>query len=814
MSDAAAWERVKEIFATALDLDGVKREKYLNDICGDDSDLRAEVDSWLSDHAEASSFIEQPATSISLSDTPKTAVGRQFGAYSIVREIGVGGMGAVFLAERNDHEFDQQVALKIVRQSVADSHAMERFRLERQILASLNHPNIARLLDGGVSSEGEPFVAMEFVDGESLLDYAARHKLTVEERVRLFIKVCSAIAHAHRNMIVHRDIKPSNILVDQTGEPKLLDFGVAKLLDSTTNEQTATVMRAMTPAYAAPEQLRGEEVTAAWDVYSLGLVLYELLSGGKPFDLGSKTIAEIIVAAETQDAPAPSTNLSDAATRSQLAGDLDNIVLMALRKEPERRYASVEALADDLNRHLDGLPVAARPNTFAYRTSKFVRRNKIAVFAGFIVLVSLIGAVIVSSRQAAAAARERDQARLERNRAQQVNDFLSTILASAAPEEKGRDAKVIDVLNDAAARIDTQFANDLESKAQALYTIGSTYSSLGLVDPAEKNLRDALAQTTQLYGGEDRFSALTMIELGNVLNNRSKTDEARELLTKGTELERKFTPSGSRELARGLFVLGEIMVRSGDNQNAIPLLTESIGISDTLFGPESAESAYTTISLGRAHERLGDLATAEAMYRRSIDAYKKLPAKYAIQLAAAEFNLGNVLLTQSRFDEAIAAMSEANAIFEKNGESWELFAAKTYLARAYYLKGDYARMQAEADKQIGMAERLKLDDTPDLVFALVNAGLSRTRLGQPADGEPYLRKAYDKARQLLPENDLRRASVEGSLGECLLSRGNIAEADPLIRHSYDLVRQTRPETDPATQIARSRLDKLEEKLRK
>ncbi len=311
MDEKPDWQRIKDIMGAALNLDEVARPAYLDEACGGDMELRREVESLLASSSESGDFIETPVFSAStVIDQPSPMSGRHFGNYEIIREIGSGGMGAVYLAKRSDGEFEQEVALKIVRQSIAESQMIERFRRERQILASLNHPNIAKLLDGGVSDTGEPFLAMEYVEGETITDFVKRAKPTLDETLQLFIKICAAVAYAHQNLVVHRDIKPGNILVTAGGEPKLLDFGLAKIDDVTSldNNQTETAFRALTPAYASPEQLRGETVTTASDIYSLGVVLYELLTNERPFHFEGKSLDEIIKTVTGFDPPPPSSN--------------------------------------------------------------------------------------------------------------------------------------------------------------------------------------------------------------------------------------------------------------------------------------------------------------------------------------------------------------------------------------------------------------------------------------------------------------------------------------------------------------------------
>lgn len=446
--NAARFQKIKDIFAEAEEVSPDKRISFLREKCGADEDLFAEINSLLAAHDEAENLIEKNAFDYNSVTKTKsnTYNGRIFGHYKIIREIGHGGMGAVFLAERNDGEFDQQVALKIVRQTIVSAELERHFRRERQILASLNHPNIAKLFDGGVSENGEPFLAMEYIEGKTLLDFAA--DLATEEKLKLFLKVCNAVAYAHQNLVVHHDIKPSNIIVTKDGEPKLLDFGLAKmsepsaLADDLTftnssikekppatadgSDLNQTVFRALTPAYASPEQLRGKSVTTVSDVFSLGVVFYELLSGDKPFHFEGKSLEEIIQTI-THDEAIPPSAVSDSKFQNsnpKLKGDLDNIALKALQKEPERRFRSVEEFANDIERHLKGLPILARPATFAYRASKFFRRNKIAVSATAFVIFALFSGLTIALWQANVARNERDRAEKRFNDVRKLSNSL------------------------------------------------------------------------------------------------------------------------------------------------------------------------------------------------------------------------------------------------------------------------------------------------------------------------------------------------------------------------------------------------------
>jgi eukaryotic-like serine/threonine-protein kinase len=447
------WQQVTDTLSHALELSSAGRAQYLSEIAKTDPELRSEVESLLGSHEKAGAgFLNMPAVqslpdlTVEKKSDRDTMLGRRLGAYQIVEQIGEGGMGAVYRAFRADDQYRKQVALKVIRGGEDSGFVVSRFRNERQILASLDHPNIARLLDGGTTDEGSPYFVMELIEGESLIRYCNHRQLSVSERLKLFLQVCSAVQFAHQHLIIHRDIKPGNILVTADGTPKLLDFGIAKILDSEAApgqfEPTMTVVRLLTPGYASPEQIKGEVITTTTDVYSLGVVLYELLTGAHPHRVPgdtpqkiAKAVCEIeprkpsTIARKTGSQPKPendraSTKKSLVAENpaklcKELSGDIDNIILMALRKEPQRRYVSVEQFAEDIRRHLADLPVVARKDTVGYRTSKFITRHKASVAAATIVAITLVAGLAITlyeahvARVQAAIAREQ-KARAER----------------------------------------------------------------------------------------------------------------------------------------------------------------------------------------------------------------------------------------------------------------------------------------------------------------------------------------------------------------------------------------------------------------
>jgi serine/threonine protein kinase/tetratricopeptide (TPR) repeat protein len=536
---AERWQQVRSILDNAIALPQSERSPYLDQNCADDPELRDEVESLLRSHEDAGSvFLKNPAANLktALEAGTLSRIGSRIGVYQVLAEIGHGGMGEVYRAVRADGQYEKAVAIKLVRGGYDTTGLLQRFRHERQILASLDHPNIARLLDGGTTEDRIPYLVMELIEGERLDAYCDAHRLSISERLRLFCEICSAVQYAHQRLIIHRDLKPGNVLVTPDGVPKLLDFGIAKLIDPDSLAET-TLVRPMTPEYASPEQIRGEPVTTASDVYSLGVVLYQLLTGRSPYpgetrsshQLGkaicetdparpSTAVLKPMPASQEEQAPAGTPDHlagvregSPAKLQRRLAGDLDNIILKAMRKEPHQRYTSVEQLAEDIRRHLQGLPVTAVKGSFAYRAEKFIRRNRMAIAAGSLLAITLMGGIAATIRQARIARRQAEIASAERARAEkrfsdvrelanslifEIHDSIQS-LPGATPSRKlllDRAVQYLDKLSSDSAG-DVNLQRELAWAYQRLATVqgDTTQSNLGQVRAADVSNRKATA---------------------------------------------------------------------------------------------------------------------------------------------------------------------------------------------------------------------------------------------------------------------------------------------------------------------------------
>ncbi|MFG0320260.1 MAG: serine/threonine-protein kinase, partial [Planctomycetota bacterium JB042] len=529
------WDRLEAIFHDALERRAEERDAFVEAASGGDRGLAEEVRRMLAADADAEGLVAPSPGALArkIATSAVLEVGERLGAWRVVRPIASGGMGSVFLAERDDRRFEQRVAIKVIRRELVAEGTTERFRRERRLLARLRHPNVARLLDGGETDDGRPYLVMEHVDGEPIDAYCDGRRLAIERRIELFRDVCAAVDEAHRNLVVHRDLKPSNILVTADGTPKLLDFGIAKLLeepDDLEPDLTRTGNRPMTPGYASPEQVRAEPTTTATDVYSLGVVLYELLTGQRPYGPTvtggyelERAICETTPTRPSDAVAAPSVGSPERppdaagrlrssrpeALRRRLAGDLDNIVLRAMQKDPTRRYPSAGALGDDLRRHLLDLPVAARPDSVAYRARKFVKRNRLAAAMIGVAATAVIGGTAGAVRWAVVAERERERAaeaaegeRLQSDRFRAVNAFLGDLLSAASPAGLGTDVPVGAVLDRAAARIDDEL-DDPSVEMDVRLTIGRTYSAIGRHADAALHFEAALALARRHLPADD-----------------------------------------------------------------------------------------------------------------------------------------------------------------------------------------------------------------------------------------------------------------------------------------------------------------------
>jgi serine/threonine-protein kinase len=816
------WEKVKEVFTAALELPVAQRATFVAESCGADDVLRGEVDSLLAAHEEPKNVLEQNTYDLAsqLQIDGNKYLGRRFGAYRILREIGRGGMGSVFLAARADGEFEQQVALKIIRQSFADEELERHFRRERQILASLNHPHIAKLIDGGVSETGELFLAMEFIEGDPLIAFAERYQLTIEDRLRLFLKICHAVSFAHQNLVIHRDLKPSNILVTEDGMPKLLDFGLAKLSEQSAvspiasmkgAEQTQTDFRAFTPAYASPEQILGKSVTTTSDVFSLGVILYELLTGEKPFQFEGKSLEEIIKTVSSGEASLPSrvvrSRQSESPNRQrQLRGDLDNITLKALQKDPPRRYQSVAEFANDIERHLQQLPITARPNTLSYRASRFYRRNKIAVSATAFVMLALIVGLGIALRQY-------NNARRENAKADAVNAFLQKMLRAPNPQfgdaRKGYQTTVNEILADAEKRLDgSDLSHQPEVRAELRRVIGAGYIDVGNYAAAERNLRQALAEQTRIYGDGSPKLLKSEFCLALVFLAKADYENTDKTYTQRFPLLRQEFQHGNIDADFFVASLNNYALlrrAHGDPLMAEVVLREALALSSqySLKAQEDVAGAFLTLILLDQ----GKITEAADRQQATVTRYRSLPNIETPQFCAALTLLGSILMEKGDLAGADANLRESERIYRKlyDPSHIVIYDNLRLQAQVSYLAGRYAEGLATINQVL---ENYRQNSNPKYISfatALTVQGLILSKLGRSDEAEKVLREAVKLREENLPEKHFMTALSKGALGEFLTTQKRFAEAEPLLLASYESLKNSQSADSPRVKTAAERL---------
>ncbi|MGH9382263.1 MAG: tetratricopeptide repeat protein [Thermoanaerobaculia bacterium] len=804
--DEARWDRIQELFHQVVDLDEGARRAFLDASCAGDEDLRREVESLVASAPGATDFLGSPREPAATDGRDEgDRAGERVGPYRLTRRLGEGGMGVVYLGERADGEFTQQVAVKLLRTPWAAPHLLERFRAEREILAGLQHPNIARLLDGGTTPLGQPYLVMEHVAGEPLHDYCARRGLGTRERLVLFLGVCAAVAQAHRQLVVHRDLKPGNILVTADGTPKLLDFGIAKLLAPETAAAVVTALHGpgLTPEYASPEQVRGEPVTTASDVYSLGVLLYELLTGALPYRFATQTPGEVErvvcetpptrpstavargaqrVRVDAQGRALARTDVAPSRLRRELAGDLDTIVLTALRKEPERRYPSVERLAEDIRRYLDDLPITARPETWGYVTSKFAQRHRagVAVAAGVAAMVLAFGVGMAllavrlaeeRSRAVAAEGAARDEAaraNREAAAAQQVTEFLIDLFQVSDPgQARGATITAREILDRGAERVESELADQPLLQARLLDTMGTVYVQLGLYPSAEPLL--------------DRVLALRERELGD-----------------------------SEEVAQSLDARAWVAFMQGRHARAVPLLARALRIRERLLGPEHPLVAESLNNLAAQHRELRHFQRAAALYRRAISIFRAHAEPGDARVAYPLSNLATVYHDQGRFEEAEPLHLEALAIRRRELEEDhpEVAMSLNNTGWFYYLSGDTARAEAYFLEALALRRKVLGAEHPNTALTLNNLGLLYLDAGRLGEAESYFQRALAiREKRLRPDHPNIADSLYG-LGLAAARRGDPGRARPLLERALAIRLEARGPDHPETVATREALADL------
>ena len=834
-ADAARerWLQVDRLFEEALDRPAAERDRFLVDRCGEDGELLQRLRQLLRAATDPEARMDGPESALvraawaidEQADQTGTATGDVVGRYRILGELGRGGMATVYDAERADGAFQRRVAIKLLRRGLDTDEIVARFLGERQILSSLEHTNIARLIDGGATEDGRPYLVMERVSGEPITEWADRHELSVRERLELFCQVAEAVQFAHQRLVVHRDLKPSNILVDESGTVKLLDFGIAKLLDTSdptgADSLTRTGMRPLTPAYASPEQIRGEPVTTASDVYQLGTVLYELLSGHRPFEGRGPDLEAAITTGRVQR---PS-DATDEDSRKALRGDLDAITLSALRIEPERRYASAAELAADIRRYLARKPVRARPDTLAYRARRFTRRRPEVVVALASFAMLLGGYVVTLVRYADRLEVERDRAQLEFAKAQQVSTFLVDLFRANDPDAtNGQELSAFDLLERGEERAD-RLGGQPEIQAAMLGVIGQMYTMLGRFDRAEPMLRRTLDELERLDAGPSAEVAGALGRLGDVLQRTGRYTQADSVLLTAIAMAREVGDTGGE--SNSLTTYGYSQLGQGAYERAEQAFLESLAIRRAMFGDDE-RTAHSLQSLAIAIEKQGRLEPAESTYIAALDIMETIDPEHT-RVASTLASLGRLYTAQGRLEQADSVLGVSLELSRRRLGPTHVALGLTLneLGTVAARRRDYVRAEEYFRESLAIQEAALGPAHPEIAvavnnisFTLIeqgrleealpmrrrvleiamaslgdghentgwfahNLGYLLEQLDEPVEAEAHYREALAILRRALPDGHYMTTSPMTALGDLLTRTGRPAEGEPLLREALE-----------------------------
>jgi serine/threonine-protein kinase len=837
------WERIGKIFAAALEQPVEARQRFVAEACEGDGDLEGQVTALLDSEESAGDYFADLADRAGVHAVddaePDDLQGKRIGSYRLVQLIGRGGMGAVYLAERDDQQFEMQTALKLLPVGLESEESRLRFLSERQILARLKHPSIAQLLDGGVTEDGTPFFVMEHVEGVPIDEYCDTRRLGIPERLEIFLHVCDAVQHAHQNLIVHRDLKPGNILVTETGEVKLLDFGIARVLAPGEHGDAGLTQtrraRPMTLAYASPEQLRGATVTTASDVYALGILLYRLLTGRHPYELpfASPSDAERVICEEQPPSPSlalrrakkeaaaeppPSTSDAEGSAQSrrsslqklirQISGDLDTITMMALRKEPERRYTSVSQFADDIRRYLGGLPVSAQKDTLRYRASRFVRRNRVAVVVAIAFAVMLVGLVGISLRYAVTSAAQSRAVAREAETTEQVSTFLVDLFKMADPVEGfGDTVRVRTVLDRGAEYIEDALQDQPEIRARLLRVLGGVYENLGLYDESVRLYQEALDLQRLVHGESHLEVAEGLHKLAEAERSKRNFEAAESLYVAALDLRRRLNddPVNISHSLRGLaLALREL----GAADSAEVLARQALEIRTAELGAEDLLTVTSRLDLAYVLRATGEVDSAEVLYLGAIPILRTHGEPGRRLLGGTFNNLGFLHRSKKQFAEAERWYREALPLERARGREPHLVILLNNLASVLYQQGKYAEAEEALRERLAVSEAHWPPGDWHIGNAHAALGNLFMLIGDTAQAEPFVRQRLAIYEAAFGSDHGWTAQAKVALGSCLAGLNQYTEAEQLLLEGYRSLRDRSGLEDRYTQGALTLLVRL------
>ncbi len=812
------WVRLQDAFHRLVDCTANERAAHIESVCGKDVAFRSELEEMLANDMGSEERLRQAiggAVAHVVDGQRNRFVGTTLGAYRITGVLGHGGMGTVYLAKRADRQYEQKVAIKLVEQMAVHPQLRTRLRAERQILASLDHPDIARLIDGGETSEGVPYLVIEYIDGKPIDEYCDGRTLGIRERLQIFERVCAAVDYAHRNLIVHRDLKPANILVTADGHPKLLDFGIAKLLHPDPASQTVAVTRVqdrlLTPEHAAPEQVLGRQITIATDVYTLGVLLYQLLSGRSPYALHDSTALGLERAICIEDPQPPSSlfrsgragALVEAAgfepaaiaakrgvaadkLRRQLSGDIDEIILKAMRKEPRERYPTAAQLADDIGRHLRGEPVLARQGSRRYRALKFARRNVMSMSLITTIFLALTTFATMTWMQKGRLAEQRDLAEQQRYRAQQVSAFLVGIFEAADPfNAQGREVTAEELLERGAANIQKNLNEQPEVRAQMLESIGFAFQRQNQFKRAIPLLEQALTIRRQTEQPPGERVATSLFNLADALRGAGNYASAEGYYRQALALSRQVYGERDQRVALVMVSMARLEQAQSHTGQAEQLLGDAIEIYREQLGPDHKEVGIAYADLASILLWKDDLSRAEKYEREALRILQARVARTDPDYANALGALGLILVKRGSLDEAEKLLVESldlhRTVFGAGHP--RLAGILNSLAGLYDKRGDYQKAITQADEALSIIRRAYGERHTTTGYHLESLANLEFKAGRTAPALRNVQAVLDVYRASLPSDHAYIASSERLLGEVLLARGDARSAVPPLRHA-------------------------------
>jgi len=812
------WRRINELLNSALDKADGEREAWLRAECGDDAELLSEVMSLLAFDAEKTGGVRGSIEALAsdLHDTAEsTYVGERVGNYRITKKLAEGGMGIVFLAEHAADDFDQQVAVKILPQHRLDSTAGRRFVEERRILAGLEHPNIARMIDGGTLPSGVPFIVMEYVDGKAIDAWCREEGLDNDAIIDLVGQVCDAVHYAHKKLVIHRDIKPGNILVSREGIPKLLDFGIAKLLDPSemSPEQTRAEHRALTPMYASPEQIEGLPITTAADVYGLGLLLYRLLTGHMPYAPTGPTPRELEAAILFQTPERPSTVVVASAITGRdvrwrrrqqkaLRGELDTILLTALRKDPERRYDSIQAFHDDLLRYREHRPIQARADSPFYVLGKFLRRHRLPV--GLATAAVLAGIVMTSYYT--------HRLQIERDTAEGTAAFLQQLFEARNPYQRNKDGLTVEtLLNEGIEKLENDESLSPLVRARLLTTISLVLQNLGELEQSEAMVSEALQVVDAARGldAADSFNPLRV--LLQIRISQARYDAAKELGERLNAVAEKHFGEMSPEAAQATHMMWVVAYRTANYEDMVSWGEKTYAIRKSIYEPDDMAVAAGANALGITYWQRDDLDKASEYYAESRRIQNAQPERNDMQYATLLHNLGLIYNDSGRYEDAIESYRESIAIRKAAGAEKDPVLPMTLYSLAHSLS-EYGDEVAAHEVYLETVERQAAVAGPEthmVAYALTGQGIFLESINAPKKAGPILEEADRIYSKLFDEPHFDQAATWVGLGYVAMHNGDYDTARALMDRALELRQANNGADNPGTVRTRNAIGRLE-----